>query len=206
MSNINNEKLNFSDLERVVGGAMWTCLLQEGDLAIPLVLTDEDLSVGVEWYVRDVVISVATTLISATDQEHVRDRVHLLKQALKDVRTAEDLQCWIQERRAARLVADAYEPIPMQAVQRYVREVKLVSDLAPNSEMNLALILLEKWGMALADNDGEDSAGRAKYKIMDPKKVVARAFTMAELAFREGKKRGWLVSTQIVGEDEEGGA
>jgi hypothetical protein len=60
-------------------------------------------------------------------------------------------------------------------------------------EARLATVLIEKWGMVAGQPDGEDSAGRAKFRIMTPDDVVSRACNVAERAVQAFKRRGWLV-------------
>jgi hypothetical protein len=71
-----------------------------------------------------------------------------------------------------------------------------------NSEAGLAFQFLEKWGMAMATEDGEDSAGRARLRTMTPTETVARAFEIAHLAMEEGRKRGLAFTLPSLAEIE----
>ena len=62
-----------------------------------------------------------------------------------------------------------------------------------DTKAELALTMIEKWGMVQGYPDGEDSAGRAKIGLMPIDKLIERAFESAEAAFTEIEKRGWLM-------------
>lgn len=57
----------------------------------------------------------------------------------------------------------------------------------------LAVIMLEKWGPVVGVPDGEDSQGRAKTREATPKEVVARAFDIAEEAWRVARERDLII-------------
>jgi hypothetical protein len=69
-------------------------------------------------------------------------------------------------------------------------------------EASLACQFLEKWGMAMATEDGEDSAGRSRLRTMSPAEAVQRAFDMAQLACEEARKRGQVVLLPTLAEIE----
>ena len=60
-----------------------------------------------------------------------------------------------------------------------------------SKKADLALLMIEKWGMVQGFPDGEDSAGRAKLGLMPIDKLIERAFNCADEAFKEIEKRGW---------------
>lgn len=62
-----------------------------------------------------------------------------------------------------------------------------------DSKAEFATEMLVKWGVVAAMPDGEDSAGRAKLKIMPIDELVQRACETAEKAFTEFGKRGWIL-------------
>lgn len=64
-----------------------------------------------------------------------------------------------------------------------------------------AMNLLEKWGLVMGKEDGEDSAGRQKIKLMPPDEVVAHAFEISEQAFAEVNRRGWSVAVSVADMD-----
>ncbi len=55
----------------------------------------------------------------------------------------------------------------------------------------MAIIMLEKWGMVAAIDNGEDTAGRAKLGLMPIGELIDRAFECADAAYQEIEKRGW---------------
>ncbi len=55
----------------------------------------------------------------------------------------------------------------------------------------MAILMLEKWGMVTGFPDGEDSVGRAKIGLMPVDQLVERAFFTAEAAYSEIERRGW---------------
>ena len=70
--------------------------------------------------------------------------------------------------------------------------VTIFPRLNPSLKARLAMTLLEKWGIALAQPDGEDGAHRQKLQLMPILDVVTRACNMAERAIDEIADRGWL--------------
>ena len=73
-------------------------------------------------------------------------------------------------------------------------EVVVVQLKLPNHPAQMAQSFIERWGMLLCDSDGEDSAGRQKLRLMLADEVVARACQMAEIAWQEFERRGWLLT------------
>lgn len=69
-----------------------------------------------------------------------------------------------------------------------------------NNQARLATILIEKWGMVLAESDGEDSSGRAKLRTAAPAEVVERACKTAELAIEAFRARGWIIDGPDISE------
>ena len=70
----------------------------------------------------------------------------------------------------------------------------------PIAEARMAEVLIQKWGMVAAVEDGEDSSGRAKLRCMTPAEVVDRACTVAHSTMEEFRKRGWLISAPDISE------
>lgn len=60
-----------------------------------------------------------------------------------------------------------------------------------DGKAELALLMIEKWGMVQGFPDGEDSTGRAKLGLMPIDKLIERAFESAEAVYKEIEKRGW---------------
>jgi len=57
----------------------------------------------------------------------------------------------------------------------------------------IAMRLLEKFAMVTCIEDGEDSAGRQKLKLMDPKHVVDRSFELAEEFMHQADLGNYIV-------------
>lgn len=75
---------------------------------------------------------------------------------------------------------------------RYGEET-LLEKVVPTMRARLAVALIEKWGMVACDPmHGEDSAGRARMRLMKPGEVVDRACETAEIAVERMTRLGWL--------------
>jgi hypothetical protein len=77
-----------------------------------------------------------------------------------------------------------------ESVQVYTTE-------APNAEARFAMVLIQEWGMVMAKPDGEDSSGRAKLARMSKEEVISHAFEVADAAFAEARKRGWMIELPV---------
>ena len=64
---------------------------------------------------------------------------------------------------------------------------------SPDPRARMAIDLIDKWGMVAATSDGEDSAGRAKLRLLAPDEMVQRACDTAALAMEAFRARGWMV-------------
>ncbi|MGE0853311.1 MAG: hypothetical protein AB7O44_27490 [Hyphomicrobiaceae bacterium] len=73
-------------------------------------------------------------------------------------------------------------------------EVVVYRRLAPTLEGEMALRLIDRWGLVCAQADGEDSAGRQKARRATPQEVVAMACETAAEAMAEFKRRDWLIA------------
>jgi len=71
--------------------------------------------------------------------------------------------------------------------------VLIYSTKAPTRRAILAMQLLERWGMVAAHEDGEDTAGRQKFRLLLPDELVSRACETADQAIMEIEKRGWYL-------------
>jgi len=54
------------------------------------------------------------------------------------------------------------------------------------------LNLIERWGMVAGDEDGEDSTGRQKSRLMTPEELVDRAYLTAILTFEKMRTKGFI--------------
>lgn len=70
------------------------------------------------------------------------------------------------------------------------------------SEAKLASVLIEKWGMVQAVENGEDSSGRARMRLATPEEVIVRACDTAELALKTFREKGWVLNTPSLAEFE----
>lgn len=64
----------------------------------------------------------------------------------------------------------------------------------------LASVLVEKWALVAAAPDGEDSAGRAKMRLLTPDELVERSVLIAERFFETMRARGYLVAVPDLNE------
>lgn len=76
-------------------------------------------------------------------------------------------------------------------------EVILCRTRGLTSEAELAARMIERWGSVAAEADGEDSAGRQKWKLTSPDELVVRACDVAARMFDEFAKRNWLVEIPL---------
>lgn len=63
--------------------------------------------------------------------------------------------------------------------------------LCPKAKM--AVAFAEKWGMALAEPDGEDTAGRQQHKVVSPANIAQRACDMVDELYLKFNEKGWVV-------------
>ena len=80
------------------------------------------------------------------------------------------------------------------------KAVKVFGTEYMSQEAQMAITLLEKWGMVAAVPEGEDSAGRTTLRLMDPGEIVSRAFDIARLAMREARSRGLVLTVPDLNE------
>lgn len=66
----------------------------------------------------------------------------------------------------------------------------------PNPKAMFAMDLMKHVGIVLGEPDGEDSAGRAKFRLATPEELVARAVAIADLAFATFEDENWLFFLQ----------
>ena len=64
---------------------------------------------------------------------------------------------------------------------------------APSLQAQWALQFLERWGLVAGEDGGEDSQGRAKYRLQAPDEAVQRACAIAEKLYEEFERRDWLL-------------
>ncbi len=57
--------------------------------------------------------------------------------------------------------------------------------------------LIERWGMIASIQDGEDSKGRSKLRLMTPQELVDRAMATSKAAFKAIESEGWILDVPI---------
>jgi len=62
---------------------------------------------------------------------------------------------------------------------------------------DLAFRLVERYGLINAQEDGEDSAGRAKIKLMPVHDTIQRCFDLAEAFVLEADRRGHIIDVPL---------
>ena len=80
------------------------------------------------------------------------------------------------------------------------KKVVLFQTESPTQEGSFALQLVERFGLIAGQPDGEDTAGRAKARMLTPVETVARAFDLAAESFRVMRERGMLVQLPDLNE------
>ena len=73
----------------------------------------------------------------------------------------------------------------------------------PNFEARVATSLVERWGMVAADDNGEDSTGRAKARLQTPEELVERACETSQRLAAAFRERKWFVSAPTWAEVKE---
>ena len=67
----------------------------------------------------------------------------------------------------------------------YGDRITIERSFHPTFEGELAIKFVERWGMVMAEDGGEDSMGRAKVRSAAPEEIVARAFKTASLVVKK---------------------
>lgn len=80
------------------------------------------------------------------------------------------------------------------------KEVQLYETEMPSAEARFALEILSKVAIAVVTDAGEDAAGRQRMAPMPPDELVDRAFRIADYAFQEARRRGWMVQLPDLNE------
>lgn len=74
-------------------------------------------------------------------------------------------------------------------------EVKIHLTTQLDERARLAIVLIEKWGMIAGVDDGEDSSGRSKLRLMTEEEVIDRAVVTAGMFYDRAEELGW--STEV---------
>lgn len=88
--------------------------------------------------------------------------------------------------------------------QRF-REDEIVGNetALPTFVGKLATDLARQIAICLGDQDGEDSSGRAKLKLMSPEKIAKHACDVAQCMAEEFDRRGWFVDVPVLPDEPE---
>ena len=70
--------------------------------------------------------------------------------------------------------------------------------LTPEGAFMMALV--ERWGMVMATDDGEDSAGRKKSRIMTEDELITRTANIADLAYKVARENEWTITVPSISE------
>lgn len=73
----------------------------------------------------------------------------------------------------------------------------------PQPMAQFAMQLIDRWGMIAAAPDGEDSTGRAKFRLLEPHEVVTRACQTAQIAFELFAAQDWLLDVPVPPAEED---
>lgn len=73
-----------------------------------------------------------------------------------------------------------------------IGDPKVVEKESANFKARMACLLVERWGMVAAVEDGNDPQGRAKLRTMTPEEVVARACETADRMVDKIRALGWM--------------
>lgn len=76
--------------------------------------------------------------------------------------------------------------------KEYSGRVVIHTDIFLEERARFAMDLITRGGMFTGTPDGEDSAGRAKLKLLEPEPAVKRACEIANILFDEFVARGWI--------------
>lgn len=75
-----------------------------------------------------------------------------------------------------------------------MNNIKIYKKQALSQKAAFVSEMLIRWGVIASSPDGEDSAGRAKGKLYPVNELVSRACNIADAAWFEFEKRGWLLT------------
>ena len=82
--------------------------------------------------------------------------------------------------------------VAKQIYRGHFPEITHIAKEYPTLKARLAIQLVERFGMIVADTVGEDSAGRSKMVAMPPQEVVDRALKIADLLVDSMRTLGWM--------------
>ena len=74
-----------------------------------------------------------------------------------------------------------------------LKEPVLYNKLLFGMEAKIAIEMVQRWGVIAAMDDGEDSAGRHRVRLMTTEELVQRACDSAQKLTEEFEKREWVL-------------
>ena len=77
----------------------------------------------------------------------------------------------------------------------------VVMGVTHSLKSEMAMRIVERWAMVCAEPDGEDSAGRAKLRLLSPELVVDRALAVSDLLVDRLADNGWITKPEMSLED-----
>ena len=91
-----------------------------------------------------------------------------------------------------------YEPIKTIRKDNKYGDPSYLYAETPGQEARFTLELIERWGMVAAEQDGEDSSGRAKLRLMTPDELAERAIATTATVFGRLRALGWITQMPDV--------
>ena len=96
---------------------------------------------------------------------------------------------------------DTIEIVAVSESDNYRKPRPMIHDLEHMTrKARLAAALLERWGPVAGEEDGEDSAGRAKIRRLSAEEIVEHACEIADRAIDSFRARGWMKAVPALSE------
>lgn len=73
--------------------------------------------------------------------------------------------------------------------------------VAYDLRMNIALDIVKHCALVVGQEDGEDTAGRAKMRLLPAKETATRALDIADALVNGGLERGWIFDRTVSDEE-----
>jgi hypothetical protein len=73
---------------------------------------------------------------------------------------------------------------------------------APSAQADFAMRLMTQFALVAVQEDGEDSAGRQKARVLGAAEAAKRACDISAAAFDEFNARGWLIEIPPLTEEQ----
>lgn len=90
------------------------------------------------------------------------------------------------------------KPTPIEReTYRGATEIVICGSVVLDPRADLAERIMRQLSIICATPDGEDSAGRQRFRLMTPEEVAQRATDIADCAFEQFEKRDWLTAIPL---------